>query len=86
MLPGRSETVGGPPPVLGETPNDLTIDDAYALLNHPSLKAVAPVMVGAAPVSTADGLEREVTIIGSTREMQPIRRLALGRGHTERLL
>ncbi|MGR8921543.1 MAG: ABC transporter permease, partial [Gammaproteobacteria bacterium] len=27
VLPGRNETVGGPPPILGETPRDLTIDD-----------------------------------------------------------
>ena len=80
VLPGRSETVGGPPPLLGETPRDLTIDDAYALLQHPSLQKVAPVMVGAAPVSTAAGLEREVTILGSTSEMIEIQRLHLGYG------
>ena len=28
VLPGRSETVGGPPPLLGITPRDLTLDDA----------------------------------------------------------
>ena len=31
VLPGRSETTGGPPPLLGETPRDLTLDDAIAL-------------------------------------------------------
>ena len=31
VLPGRSETTGGPPPLLGETPRDLTLDDALAI-------------------------------------------------------
>ncbi len=80
VLPGRSETVGGPPPLLGETPRDLTIDDAYALLKHPSLKLVAPVLVGSAPVSTSAGLEREVTVLGSTSELQTVQRLQVGYG------
>lgn len=80
VLPGRSETVGGPPPLLGETPRDLTVDDAYALLRHPILKKVAPVMVGSAPVSTSAGLEREVTILGSTSEMIEVQRLRMGYG------
>ena len=28
VLPGRSETTGGAPPIMGETPRDLTLDDA----------------------------------------------------------
>lgn len=80
VLPGRSETVGGPPPLLGETPRDLTIDDAYALLQAASVKKVAPVLVGSAPVSTAAGLEREVTILGSTSSMYEVQRLELGFG------
>jgi putative ABC transport system permease protein len=28
VLPGRTETVGGPPPLLAETPRDLTMEDA----------------------------------------------------------
>ena len=80
VLPGRSETVGGPPPVMGETPRDLTVDDAFTLAKHPAIKAIAPVMVGNAPVSTAAGLEREVTILGSTAEMATVRRLDVGVG------
>ena len=30
VLPGRSETTGGAPPMLGTTPRDLTLDDALA--------------------------------------------------------
>ena len=80
VIPGRNETVGGPPPLLGETPRDLTIEDAVALTSLPSIKRVAPVMVGNAPVSVASGLEREVTIIGSTADMAPIRKLSVGQG------
>jgi len=80
VLPGRNETVGGPPPVLGTTPRDLTIDDAYALTASRDIEQVAPLMVGEAPVSTAAGLEREVTVIGSTAEMAALRHLDVGQG------
>ena len=45
VLPGRSETTGGPPPLMGETPNDLTVEDALALTRSPLIKRAAPVMV-----------------------------------------
>ncbi len=80
VLPGRSETVGGAPPIMGETPRDLTIDDALALTRWPDIIEVAPVMVGNAPVSTASGLEREVTVLGSTAAMASVRRLAIAQG------
>ncbi len=80
VLPGRSETVGGPPPLLGETPRDLTVNDALALTAWPDIIDVAPVMVGNAPVSTATGLEREVTVLGSTAAMARVRRLDVAQG------
>lgn len=80
VLPGRNETVGGPPPLLGATPRDLTIDDAFALMRWPDITDVAPIMVGNAPVSTSAGLEREVTIVGSTAAMAPIRHLTVAQG------
>lgn len=80
ILPGRSETTGGAPPLMGETPRDLTIDDALALLRSPLIKRVAPVMVGSAPVSYG-GLEREVTVLGTTSAMKDIRQLEMARGH-----
>ena len=79
VLPGRSETTGGPPPMMGETPRDLTIDDAMALLRSHYIKLVAPIMVGAAPVS-AGGLEREVSVVGSTAAMKEIRHLEMAQG------
>lgn len=79
VLPGRSETVGGPPPLLGVTPRDLTLDDAMALLRSSTIRYVAPISLGAAPVSW-EGLEREVTILGSTPHLFQIRQLSMAGG------
>lgn len=79
VLPGRIETTGGPPPLFGETPRDLTIDDALALLRSRSISRVAPLIVGTAPVSYA-GLEREVTILGTTADYAVIRHLDMSQG------
>jgi len=79
ILPGRSETVGGPPPMLGITPRDLTLDDALALTRSAAIRHVAPIIVGAAPVS-AGVRERETTVIGSTPALKPVRQLEMGHG------
>ncbi len=79
VLPGRTETVGGAPPLLAETPRDLTIDDAVALARHRSIRRVAPIALGAAEVSHGSR-SREVTIIGSTHDLKGIRRIELGGG------
>ena len=79
MLPGRSETTGGAPPLFGETPRDLTLNDALALLRDRSVMRVAPLTVGNAPVSRGSR-EREVTVIGATHDFFPIRHLKIGSG------
>ena len=79
VLPGRSETVGGPPPLLGITPRDLTLDDAMALLRSSSIRHVAPLTVGAAPVA-AGVRQRETTILGSTPSLLPLRQLEMAQG------
>ncbi len=79
MLPGRNETTGGPPPLFGQTPRDLTLDDALALLRSPAIARIAPISLGNAPVSFGSR-EREVTVIGSTRDFFAVRRLRLGAG------
>ena len=79
VLPGRNETTGGHPPIFGETPRDLTLDDAAALLKSRYIAAIAPVSVGSAPVSVA-GLEREANILGSTHAFQRVRRLTVEQG------
>ena len=79
VMPGRTETTGGQPPLFGETPRDLTLDDATALLRSRYVAAIAPITIGAAPVS-AQGLERETNIIGSTSALRRVRHLNLAHG------
>jgi putative ABC transport system permease protein len=79
VLPGRSETTGGHPPIMGEIPRDLTLQDAQALLRSVAIKQVAPIVVGSAPVSV-EQREREITILGATPELYGIRHLEMSRG------
>lgn len=81
VLPGRSETTGGAPPMLGTTPRDLTLDDALALQHSPAIKDVAPIILGAAPVAY-ESREREVTIMGSTPALLSARQLDLALGQS----
>lgn len=79
VLPGRSETTGGLPPLLGSTPRDLTLDDALALRRSPAIRNVAPIIFGAAAVSHGS-LEREVSVVGSTHAIMDVRELRLAHG------
>lgn len=79
VLPGRNETTGGPPPLLGETARDLTLDDAIAVGRSRLVKRFAPVVVGSAPASFGS-LSREVTILGSTSDFLEVRKLELEGG------
>lgn len=80
VVPGRSETSGaGPAMMMSETPRDLTLGDARAVLRSPYIEKMAPVVVGAATVNHG-GLEREITVLGTTPEFREIRQwdMALG--------
>lgn len=80
VLPGRSETTGVQPGLFaGETPRDLTLDDARALLRIPGIERIAPLVVGSAPVASG-GLTREAPVIGSTADFYYVRRLSMGQG------
>jgi len=79
LLPGRNETKGGPPPLLGETARDLTLEDALALGRSRLVKRFAPIVVGSAPASFGSR-SREVTILGSTSDFLKVRNLELARG------
>ena len=79
VLPGRSETTGGAPPLIGDTPRDLTIDDALALERQRAVRRVAPIAVGSVAVSWG-GRDRESIIIGSTHEFLDVRHLTMGQG------
>lgn len=79
VLPGRSETTGGAPPLISETPRDLTIDDALALERQRAVRRIAPIAVGSVAVSWG-GRDRESIIVGSTRAFLDIRRLTMAQG------
>lgn len=79
VLPGRNETTGGAPYLLGAIPRDLTIDDAVAMTRAPAVRRVTPIVVGAAPVAW-NGREREVAILGTTSDFIRIRRWKMAQG------
>ena len=81
VVPGRSETSGSGPAgfMTGETPRDLTLEDAAAILRLPRVEKAAPVVVGSGTVN-GNGLSREMMVLGSTHDMLAIRgwKTALG--------
>ncbi len=79
VLPGRSETVGGTPPLFGETPRDLTLDDALSLKRIRQIRQVAPIAVGSAQVSWKSR-ERESMVLGSTANFLAVRQLHMAQG------
>lgn len=80
VLPGRAETSGAfPGAVLGQTPRDLTLKDAQLLGRLPQVRRYAPLNVGAAELSAANRL-REVTVLGSSANLIPIRHMKLAQG------
>lgn len=80
VLPGRAETAGGfPGAALGQTPRDLTLEDARLVGQLPQVRRYAPLNVGVAELS-GNGRLREVTVLGSTAELLPIRHMKLAQG------
>ena len=79
FVPGKTETAGLAP-LVSTAPHDLTIEDARALsLRVPAIRRVAPLVVGTAPVRSGER-SREVTVVGTTREMLEIRHLKMSIG------
>lgn len=64
---------------MGGTPEQLTLGDALALKRSSAVRLVAPIVIGSAPVSYRQ-LEREITIMGSTAELLPVRNLEMALG------
>ncbi|OYW39970.1 MAG: peptide ABC transporter permease [Hydrogenophilales bacterium 12-61-10] len=80
VLPGRAETTGGLVGAsLGQTPRDLTLDDAQAVGLLPGVRRYAPLNVGIAELASGGRL-REVTVLGSNADLLPIRHMALAHG------
>ena len=80
VIPGRSETAGvSPSTMMGETPRDLTIDDAIALTRSYRVRRIAPINVGSADANW-QGRGREVTVFGTTHELLALRHWNLSKG------
>ncbi len=80
VLPGRAETAGGIPGFLvGKTPRLLTLDDALALNRSPSVRRIAPLIVGAGDVHW-NARSRETPILGTTAEFIAVRQMEMGQG------
>lgn len=79
IFPGRNETVGGHPPLYGETPRDLTLADAEALSALPGVARMAPLLPGSL-LASRGGRGREALALGTTRAFFPIRGLRVARG------
>jgi putative ABC transport system permease protein len=80
VFPGRTETAGvGPGMLLGQIPRELSLDDAQALLRSRAILRIAPLTVGSSQISQG-ALNREVVVLGSTRDLLDVRHMSLGQG------
>lgn len=80
VLPGRSQTGGfNPGNAITNTPRDLTIDDAQALLRASAVRRVAPLAIGTSEISYGGKL-REIIVAGTSMQFLEVRRLALAQG------
>ncbi len=79
VIPGKTETTGMMPGFTG-TPNDLTLEDAEALLRRiPEAIRIAPVSMGNETVSYKNK-SRQVVVLGSTAEFFDLRGIEVARG------
>jgi len=79
IIPGKTETAGLAP-LVSTAPHDLTRQDAEALAQEVrTIRRVAPVVVGTASANSGER-SREVTVVGTTREILEIRHLKMASG------
>jgi putative ABC transport system permease protein len=80
VIPGRAETAGVTPSTLmGETPRDLTLDDAMALTRSYRVRRIAPINVGSAEARWKSR-GRDVTVFGTTNELLALRHWKMAKG------
>src|ERR671914_220478 len=78
VIPGKTETTGIPG--IAAAANDLTLEDARAIARGiPEAELIAPLVVGTETISHG-ARRRQVAVVGSTREILEVRRLALSHG------
>jgi len=79
VVPGKTETTGGMPG-MGGVPNDLTLEDARAVLRGvPEVEKAAPMVMGTETVAFGER-RRQVALAGGTHEMLEVRRLGIASG------
>ena len=79
VVPGKTETTGGMPG-MGSAPNDLTLEDARAILRGvPEVDKAAPMVIGTETVAFGER-RRQMALVGSTPEALEVRRLAVASG------
>lgn len=80
MFPGRNETTGGIPPMMGSAARDITLEEAHLLKSRISaIREVAPTILGSSRVAYAER-GREVPIFGTTALFLSVRHLSLAQG------
>lgn len=80
VLPGRSQTGGfNPVNAITNTPRDLTVEDAQALLRAPAVLRVAPIAIGTSE-AVWNGRLRDVTLVGTSADYLRLRRMELAQG------
>ncbi len=80
VFPGRSETAGiTPGMLLGQTPRDIVLADARALMRSTAIRRLAPLTMGAA-MASHDALNRDVVVMGTTSDMLEIRHMEIAQG------
>jgi putative ABC transport system permease protein len=79
LVPGKTETTGAMPGI-GGVPNDLTLEDARAILRGvPEIEKAAPMVVGTETVAFQER-RRQMALFGSTHEALEVRRLSVASG------
>lgn len=80
VLPGKVETTGGAPPIIGVAPHDLTLGDADAVGRRvPRVRRVAPLAIGTALARSGERT-RDVSLFGGTAELADVWRLKVRTG------
>ena len=80
VIPGRAETASNTAATMvGETPRDLTLEDARALERGDAVRRLAPINIGEMSIAWR-GRERQVPVIGSTAPILAIHHLRMDRG------
>ena len=81
IFPGKSETTGSGvgQMMIGETPRDLTVDDAMALERSANVALVAPAVMGSGNASFRER-QREINVLGTTAEMLAVQRWRMEAG------